>query len=202
MMRTLVLAVLASCWTSAPPPPSLSNQHVAPAAPRWEITERGLGPLGGSTTATEEALKKRLPAQRVATNDLGAGSGIVYDVFDGSERLLYVVPDDAPGWTTADETEREYAATMFALFAVSGRVTVAGRRWRVGEPFDDIDGIDFCECWGGGEVTACFKKGSRIRVIFEEACEDAKQRGARAMLGKKIDRIMWKRELEPADLLD
>lgn len=164
------------------------------------MTARGIGPLRESTSATEAELRALFPAQRVVLRDLGDSSGLVFDILDGSERLFYVVPDDAEGF--ANDGESRYADTIFAVFAVSPRVAVDGRTWRVGEPFTDDAGIDRCECWGDGEVTACFKIGSRLRVIFDDACATAKTAGASAMRGKRIARLMWKRELEPAGLLD
>src|SRR3990167_8380811 len=109
--------------------------------------------------------------------------------------MLYIVPDDVEGYSEGDD--RRYAST---IFAVSGRVSIEGRTWRVGQPFTDDRGLDRCECWGGGEVTACFRIGTHLRVIFEEPCEDAKRAGAKAMHGKPIGRVMWKRVIEPAGL--
>jgi hypothetical protein len=136
----------------------------------------------------------------VENNDLGPTSRIVFDVFEDTQLVLYLVPDVATG--EAGTSDHTYASTIFAVFAVSPRVSVAGRTWRVGQPFEDTAGIDHCECWGAGEVTACFQIGTHVRVIFEAACAEAAKQGARAMLGQKIDRIMWKRVLEPDGLLD
>ncbi len=192
---------IVACWRQAPPrETTLENRTPEIAGTRWRMTPSGVGPLTGATVASLAELRRALPGTRVENNDLGPTSGIVFDVFEGAERVLYVVPDDATG--EAGTSDHTYASTIFAVFAVSPRVSVAGRTWRVGEPFEDAAGIDRCECWGGGEVTACFQIGTHLRVIFEAACADAAKRGARAMLGHKIDRIMWKRVLEPDGLLD
>lgn len=192
---------MAACWRQAPAgDTALANHAPELAASRWRMTAHGVGPLTGATIATLEELRRALPETRVDVNDLGESSGIVFDVSEGTERMLYVVPDDATGEPGSDD--HTYAPTIFAVFAVSPRVSVAGRTWRVGEPFEDAAGIDRCECWGGGEVTACFQIGTHLRVIFEAACADAAKLGARAMLGHKIDRIMWKRVLEPDGLLE
>jgi len=163
------------------------------------ITAAGVGPFNKKTEATEPALAALVPKLRVATNDLGGESGVVYDVFDGPERLFYVVPDDAPGWTDDSGTPHRYAPTMFAIFAVSSRVHVLGHSWRVGQPFEEVGDLNACECWGNREVTACFRRGHHVRVIWEQPCDDAEAQGARAMIGKPITRIMWKREIEPVD---
>ena len=164
------------------------------------MTRHGVGPLHAETQATEEELQRLLPRTRVVSNDKDEQSGEFFDVFEGDERILYVVPDDVEGYTDGDD--RHYASTIFAVFAVSERVSVEGRTWRVGHPFTDDSGLDRCECWGGGVVTACFRIGTHLRVIFEEPCEDAKRDGAKAMRGKPVARVMWKRVIEPPGLLD
>ena len=58
----------------------------------FQISEAGLGPLGAKTDATEASLRAELPKLTVKTTDLGGSSGIVFDVFDGDEKLFYVVP--------------------------------------------------------------------------------------------------------------
>lgn len=195
MRWLLALLAVGGCWRSRTSEPVLAN-HAEETD--FVITSRGVGPFGPATTATEAALQALAPRMSVRTHDLGGESGIVFDVFDGDDRLLYVVPDDAVGWTDDDGAEHRYASTVFAVFAVSPNVRVQGRSWRVGQPFDDLAGIDVCECWGNREVTACFRRGTRIRVIFELPCDDAEQGGARAMLGKPIARLMWKRTIEAA----
>jgi hypothetical protein len=193
--------VAVGCWHQAPArDTALENRTPEPAGSRWRMSPSGVGPLTGASVANLEELRRALPGTRVEVNDLGPTSGIVFDVFEGTERVFYVVPDDVTGESGSDE--HDYAATIFAVFAVSSRVTVEGRTWRVGQPFEDASSIDRCECWGGGEVTACFQIGTHLRVIFEAACADAAKMGARAMIGQKIDRIMWKRVLEPDGLLD
>jgi hypothetical protein len=129
-----------------------------------------------------------LPAVTVKTNDLGADSGIVFDVFDGAERLFYVVPDEE----THDSGERRYATTIFSIFATSPRVSVEGHAWRIGAPLASADGLTGCECWGDGEVTAC-STSANLSVVFEERCEPAEADGPAAMVGRTIGRIMWKR---------
>jgi hypothetical protein len=194
----LLVAAAPACWSGQPAPSALSNVATETT---WIVAERGVGPLDGTVRATQAGVQARVPALRVRAEDLGGSSGIAFGVFDGGERLLYVVPDDAVGYVDGDD-ERGYAETVFAIFAMSPRVRVENRTWRVGMAFDDFAGIDRCECWGGGEVTACFTKGSRIRAVFELPCEAAERDGARAMRGKPIARIMWKRQLEPQGFFD
>lgn len=148
----------------------------------------GLAPLGAASEATEAGLRAALPSVTVKTNDLGPESGIVFDVFDGAERLFYVVPDEE----SEPIAERRYTTTIFSIFATSPRVSVEGHAWRVGAPLDTADGLTGCECWGDGEVTACSTSAS-LSVIFEERCEPAEADGPAAMVGRRVGRIMWKR---------
>ncbi len=129
---------------------------------------------------------------------LGVDSGLVFEVFRGAEQLFYVVPDDAAADSEEPESgERAYASTIFAVFAISPRVAVEGRDWTIGAPLRSAHGASVCECWGEGEVTACFDQGSRLRVIFEDRCEDASANGGTAMIGKKVARVMWKVQPDP-----
>jgi hypothetical protein len=197
---TAGLVLVAACWTERAASPPLSNRIVTAPSSGWRMTHNGVGPLRGETLATLEELQHLLPRARVVASDLGEASGLVYDVFDGDERVLYVVPDDVEGYAEGDD--RRYDTTIFAVFAVSGRVSIEGRTWRVGQPFTDDARLDRCECWGGGEVTACFRIGTHLRVIFDEPCENATHEGARSMRGKPIARVMWKRVIEPPGLFD
>ncbi len=198
MVRWLIAAVLiAGCWRKGAEPPAITNHA---SDPGYVITARSAGPFDASTEATAAALQRRAPGLRVVRHDLGGESGIVFDIFDGKERLFYVVPDDSPGYVSEAGREHTYSSTTFAVFAVSAKVRVEGRSWRATKPLDELGNLDVCECWGNRDVTACFRKRSRIRVIFEESCEEAETAGPRAMLGKTIGRIMWKRVVEPEDV--
>jgi hypothetical protein len=200
LLIAIVAGVASACWHEAPRRDTpLTNRTPGPVTTGWRMTQRGVGPIDATTSATLGDLRRVLPSLRVVAHDLGEASGIVFDVFEGTERLAYVVPDDAIGKPGTEE--HQYATTVFAVFAVSPRISVAGRTWRVGQPFQDASGLDRCECWGSGEVTACFQVGSHLRVIFEEACEQVAH-DARALIGRPIARIMWKRVLEPPGLLD
>jgi hypothetical protein len=201
LVAVVMLLGAAGCWRSATEPAALSH-HSSTAESEWVVTQRGVGPFDASTVATEAALRQLVPRMRVATNDLGGDAGIVFDVFDGPERLAYVVPDDAPYGIDA-APEHRYATSTFAVFVVSPRIKVRGRSWRVGSPFEHLGGIDACECWGP-TVTACSQPGSHVHVVFEQPCDEVESAGSvrgvegpapETMRGKRIDRIMWKRTL-------
>ena len=120
----------------------------------------------------------------------------MFDVFDGRERLFYIVPDDAPGYTDDSGAEHTYAKTVFAVFAVSPKIRVEGHEWQVGSALTNVKGLDVCECWGDHQVTSCFRRGTHVRLVFEAPCDDAERDGPRRMLGTPIARIMWKRDRE------
>jgi len=163
------------------------------------MTQAGVAGFDATTEATLAALRAASPELRIRPRDLGGDAGVVYNAYRGRERLLYVVPDDAPGWTDDDGTEHQYAKTIFAVFAVSDKVRVDGRAWRVGTPLADISGLDACECWGNRDVTSCWGARDHVRVVFDVACGDADTQGPRAMLGMKVSRLMWKRVLDGFD---
>lgn len=195
---TLAALSLAGCYTGSSATTSsgtLANQSTTSAP--LAISSHGLGPINDSTKATQQSLQTLLPHLVVKSTNLSGGSGLVYEVFDHNEQLFYVVPDDAGGDSGGDaggddDESRNYATTIFAVFAVSPRIAVEGRDWTIGQPLASAKGASHCECWGDGEVTACFDPGSRLRLIFEDRCDDAKSKGGRAMIGKKIARVMWK----------
>lgn len=198
-LAALSALALAGCYTGTKDS-TLGSQR---AAVHVAISRDGVGPITETTKATEETLRALLPGLVVKSKNLGGGSGLVFEVFDGSEQLFYVVPDDAPSDEPAGEAAedvgepaRQYASTIFAVFAVSPKVAVKGRDWTIGAPLTSVQGATTCECWGEGEVTACFDKGASLRVIFEDRCEDAQERGGKAMIGKKIARVMWKAQAD------
>lgn len=189
----LVAFSLAGCYTGAKDA-TLSNKSSSLTA--LSISRDGVGPITETTKATEEMLRAVLPGLVVRAKDLGGGSGLVFEVFDGTERLFYVVPDDTAEEPSDDDAatpeEHTYATSIFAVFAVSPKVAVQGRSWKIGAPLESAQGATTCDCWGEGEVTACYDKGARLRVIFEDRCEDAQLQGGKAMIGKRIARVMWK----------
>jgi hypothetical protein len=188
-VRLLLVVALASC--SAPPrPQTISNLSDHPARPSaFMVRLSGVGPLGDRSEATLEGLRAAMPGLEVKTHDLGGDSGIVFDVFDGGEKLMYVVPDEEE---QEENGTRRYGNTIFTIFVTSPRIAVEGYSWRVGSPLESAKDLTRCECWGSGEVTAC-SLFAYLAVIFEERCEAAEQSGPQAMVGHKIGRIMWER---------
>ena len=165
-----------ACWSAAPPP-------LAPAKPQagLVITQHGWGPISAATVATLTNLRALFPAYRVVpVND----PQLEYDIFDGKQRLGFVVINDD--------------ASVFNVHATSNRVRVEDRGWRAGEPFQDSKALTRCECWGSNPT--CYKTGEHIAVNFDRPCietEDsddsasANQRPLRVLDGLIIQRVIW-----------
>jgi hypothetical protein len=184
------LLVTAAACSAAPSPQTVANKTERPATPvTYRVKLTGVGPLDARSEATREGLRAALPDFEVKTHDLGGDSGIVFDVFDGDEKLFYVVPDEEE---REDDGTRRYLKTIFTIFVTSPRIAVEGYSWRVGSPLESATDLTRCECWGSGEVTACSIR-AHLAVIFEERCEPAEQGGPQVMVGHKIGRIMWER---------
>jgi hypothetical protein len=185
-----LLPVAVAACSGAPAAQTVANKTQYPASPvTYKVRLSGVGPLDYRSEATPEALRAALPDLEVKTNDLGGDSGIVFDVFDGSEKLFYVVPDEE---YQEEHGTRRYLKTIFTIFVTSPRVSVEGYSWRVGAPLESAQDLMRCECWGSGEVTACSIR-AHLAVIFEERCEAAEKSGPQAMVGHTIGRIMWER---------
>lgn len=193
--RLLAVVAIAGCWRGQAPEPVVANHSEG----GFEITSYGVGPFDASTVATEASLRTLVPGLEVHKHDLGGDSGIVFDVVSAHEKLFYVVPDDAAGYTDAESGPHRYATTVFAVFAVSPQVRVQGRPWRVGQVLSESTGLDVCECWGNHGVTACYRRHGHIRVVFEANCDRAETDGPRAMVGERIGRLMWKRVVRDLD---
>lgn len=186
------LGVLAGCAGSSNAPPISNQLH---AQRQWVLGEGGLAPITADTRPTKEALEVLFPALRVSEVVQGEdGSGRIFEVHSPTEKLFYVVPDDAESDTgPGDDIPHRYADTIFAVFVTSPSVVVEGKPWRVGGAVDASDIIG-CECWGVGEVTACWTNTAHLRLVFEQPCEQAVKDGGKAMAGKPIARIMWQRQ--------
>lgn len=174
-MRFAVAAcTLVACYTSQPTAP-LSNAVEEPRG-LLVITPTGVGPIDADTPATLMPLRRLLVGFEVKPVEDG---GLQYEIYRDGERLAYVVPDDEDG-------------TIFNIHAVSPRVEVASRDWRVGAPFRDARRLTHCECWG--EHPTCFRKGEHVAVNFDRECyslEHGDRREFRVLNGLPVQRVIW-----------
>jgi hypothetical protein len=175
-MRLAYLPVVsAACYTS-PAPASLSNQsaHHEPAG--LTISRTHFGPLGRDTPALLVPLRRALLGYEVRpVHD----NGLEYDIFQGGERIAYVVID-------------EDGESIFNVHAVSSKVRVADREWRVGAKFRSAGQLTDCECWG--ENPTCYKKGDHVAVNFDRACAELASGDPAALLrldGERVARLIW-----------
>lgn len=176
-MRLVVAAlVLTGCYTQSAAPP-LSNKPVTKVA-RDALTIRRdrVGAIHADTPALLLPLRRVLAGYEVRPVNDGS---LEYHVFQNGEHLAYVVPSDGD-------------ALIFNIHAVSPKVVVAGRSWRVGAPFEDAERLTNCECWGDNPT--CYKAGDTIAVNFARECAGVEGAGAeqlRALDGEKVARIVW-----------
>jgi hypothetical protein len=174
-MRRVVLVVVAACQPA--PAPTLSNKVPAPEVV-LAITESAVGPIDRDAKATLASLRRLLVGYEVRPVNDGS---LQYDVYAGSERLLFVVPDDD--------------GSVFNVHAVSERVGVNGRDWRVGRAFRDANRLTECECWGPNPT--CWKSGEHVAVNFARECDDVRGKrrrgddGFRVLDGHRIQRVIW-----------
>ena len=182
-MRTslafLGCVLAAGCWSTSNSASTISNSTAKdPHATRsglFTITQASFGPIGTKSPATLDGLRKLFVGYDVkAVND----GSLEFDVFQGNERLLFVVPNED--------------GTVFNVHATSNKIALADRGWRVGETFQGASAIDTCECWG--ENPTCFKKGEHIAVNFKRACTGLTEGDARALKvldGIAVERVIW-----------
>lgn len=176
-MRIVPVILLAGCYRSATPATTtpLSN-NVKAATGELSVSAGAVGPIRADTEATLVHLRAVLAGYEVKPSQDGS---LQYDVYKGSEKLFYVVPDEERG-------------TVFNIHVVSGSVAVEGKSWRVGKPFSGSSHLTDCECWGDNPT--CFAKGEHVAVNFDRGCDgvtsgDARER--RVLDGVTIQRVIW-----------
>lgn len=173
-MRIAPVILIAGCYTSSPPAPTLSNNTTA-APEELSVSARAVGPIDAETEATLVHLRAILAGYEVRPAHDGS---LQYDIYKGREKLFYVVPDEDRG-------------TIFNIHVVSGKVPVAGKSWRVGAPFTGASRLTSCECWGDNPT--CFTAGEHIAVNFDRGCDDVTNDASarRSLDGLTIQRVIW-----------
>lgn len=172
MKRFLGLVVVLACGPGpapvAPAPPS---------EPTIPLTEASLGPLTASTRASLIALRAVLRGYTVVPVNIGSDPdfpSLEFQVFDADNPLFTVVPD--------------VEGNILNVHVVTPKVTMAGRPWRVGEPFKGS--VTDCDCWGGKLV--CFKTGEHVAVAFDRRCRSTfDARARRGLQGTAIKKLVW-----------
>ncbi|MEP6861869.1 MAG: hypothetical protein ABJE66_14680 [Deltaproteobacteria bacterium] len=164
----IVVLAVSGCWSATPAPlaPTKSQAGLV-------ITQHGWGPISAATVATLTNLRALLPVYRVVpVND----PQLEYDIFDGKQKLGFVVINDD--------------ASVFNVHATSNRVRVEDRTWRAGESFQDSKALTRCECWGSNPT--CYKSGEHVAVNFDRSClEGDDPRELRVLDGLIVQRVIW-----------
>lgn len=179
MKLACALALLAACWTGAPP----SEPSAAPPAPKARsgklvVTDTGVGPIGGTFKLSPSAIRQALRGYRLELERHDEDT-VLFNIHDAVELLFYIVPytDCRP----------------FGIHVVSSRVDVAAHGWRVGVRLPNAGAITACECWGG-ETRTCYRTGERVAVVFDQTCEDDSKDNLETLAGATIKRVVWQPE--------
>jgi hypothetical protein len=168
--------------------PDASSETVAGSqVDVFTITQTSFGPIRGSSDISRD-LEPGLDAVRAmfrgydVTEDDDPES-VQYDVSLRGERLLFIWPLTPP----ADD-----GPSAIMVHAVSPKIRVAGRDWRVGGTFRGGDEIMRCECWI--HELMCFSPGDHIAVSFAHDCGQLVDgvHHARELSGLAINRITWR----------
>jgi hypothetical protein len=173
-------ALAASCYTSVPAPAPVPVPAEPAAA--FTIAPAAVGPLTAKTPANLIALRAALLGYEVKPAHIGLGAAtnrLGYNVYKDGEKLLHVIPD-ANG-------------AIFNVHALSPKVAVADRPWKIGAKLNSVKAISTCKCWAE-EVVVCFKAGDHVAVAFTHECsydsyesEDERQ----DLIGLPIHRVLW-----------
>jgi hypothetical protein len=178
MRGIAIVGLVAGCYTSAaaPTPPLVNRAEPATAPGRLAITRTSVGPISAHTRATLVELRRVLAGYEVKPSNVEGG--LEYDVHDGGEKLMFVVPNDD--------------GSVFNVHVVSPTIEVVGKSWRVGKAFQGAAALTECECWG--EHLTCFTQGEHVAVNFARDCAEleGKDRQLFGVLdGLAIQRIIW-----------
>ena len=181
-MRIIGVAVVAGCWAGKPAPEPVSN-HVADPPALFAISEQRFGPIDASADATLTSLRQLFAGYEVRPVNDGS---LEYDVFDGAERLLFVVPSED--------------GKVFNVHATSARIR-SEHGWRVGQPFHGATRLTTCECWGTNPT--CWRAGEHIAVNFQRDCDGLTADGGEApalnaLDGVAVQRLIWSPKPFPA----
>ena len=170
----IALWVVAGCWTTSQPSEVRSNETPRAKPGLFTISPARFGPIDARVPATLTALRGVFPGYDVKPVNDGS---LEYDVFDHGERLLFVVPNDD--------------GSVFNVQATSGKIGVADRAWRVGQPLENTSAVTTCECWGPNPT--CYAKGEHVAVNFKLACAGVigNAHWIRKLAGVPIQRVIW-----------
>lgn len=181
MRRAAVTSALlgASCYTSALPP--VDEAPPRPAA-ALTIADAAIGPLTPQTAGNLLALRAALGGFDVRPVHVALGTSrhwLGYAVGKQGDKLLQVFADDA--------------GAIFSVHAVSAKVAVADRPWRVGAALTSVRALSTCTCWMD-EIVVCFNAGERVAVAIARACESdmfTTPEERQDLIGASIHRVLW-----------
>lgn len=171
-----------SCYTSAVP---LVDEAPPRPAAALTIADAAIGPLTPQIAGNLLALRAALDGFDVRPVHVALGSSrhrLGYAVGRAGDKLLQVFADDA--------------GAIFAVHAVSAKVAVADRPWRVGATLTSVRALSTCTCWMD-EIVVCFNAGERVAVAIARACESdtfTTPEERQDLIGATIHRVLWSPE--------
>ncbi len=184
MSRSVVVGLVALAACSPPPVPVEKPLPPQPPPTIFSISGRGVGPIDKDTPANLTALRALVGPHGYAVRPINDG-GVELHVYDGTEHVLYVIPNDD--------------GSLFNVHVVSGSVAVTGHPyWVIGKPFSRSDLLGDCQCWGTHPV--CWPNGEHIALGFRRTADDSDENDCdglgtpserRSLEGHRIQRVVW-----------
>jgi hypothetical protein len=141
-----------------------------------------VGPLTASSPALLVPLRALLPGFHVAPESVAVGewsSRLAYGVYQGNEALLQVVPGGV--------------GEVLQVHAVSARVAVADRPWRVGARLASVPPLTVCVCTASDWI-ACFRGGDHVAIVLRRECDwdtYTSEDEIQELIGLPIQRMIW-----------
>lgn len=174
MSRWIGPCLLGACATPAAP---LVEKPAPSPPPFFAIEDAGLGPINKDTRANLTAIRELVGPHGYTVRPINDG-GIELHVYDRSEHLFYVIPNDD--------------GSLFNVHVVATSIPITQHpEWVIGKPFVRSDLLTFCEAWGDHPV--CWRAGDHVAVGFAVDTDGLGTPEGRTRLeGVPIQRAVWR----------
>lgn len=142
----------------------------------FSITDAGVGPIDKATRANLTAVREIVGPHGYAVRPINDG-GVELHVYDGTEHLFYVIPNDD--------------GSLFNVHVVSSSIAITQHpEWVVGKPFVHSDLLTYCEAWGSHPV--CWREGDHVALGFKISTDGlVTPEDRKALEGVPIQRAVW-----------
>lgn len=176
MSRWILLCASGVLGCTAPAPLPL-EKPASPPPPFFTIQDAGLGPIDKDTRANLTALRELVGPHGFTVRPIN-DAGVEYHVYDGSEHLFYVIPNDD--------------GSLFNVHVVAGSIPITQHpEWVIGMPLVRSDLLTACEPWGNHPV--CWRDGEHVALGFrvETSGLDSADGRRENLEGVPIQRAVW-----------